>query len=71
MEVDYIAPDFSVRYNGQCPFVVHAKWQDERTGRLHTASSDHLWHYPGPELLDRPVRVLFDPADPNRNLIDL
>jgi uncharacterized protein DUF3592 len=71
VEVAHIGPDFSVRLNGQNPLVVHASWRDERSGRIHTASSDHLWHYPGPELLNGPVRVLFDPADPDRNLIDL
>lgn len=43
----------------------------ERTGRLHSATSDHLWYDPGPLLRNRPVRVLFDPADPDRNLVDL
>lgn len=70
-DVDHIGQDFDVRLNGRNPFVVHASWYDERTGRTHTAASDHLWHVPGPELMGRPVRVLFDPADPDRNLIDL
>ena len=69
--VDHIAPDFSVRVNGRSPLVVAASWHDEHTGRVHTARSDHLWHHPGWEQLDRGVRVLFDPADPDRNLVDL
>lgn len=66
-----IDQDFSVEFNGQFPFVLRASWQDERTGRTHTASSDPLWQPPAPELVNRPVRVLFDPANPDRNLIDL
>jgi hypothetical protein len=70
--VGQIDQDFGVRVNGRSPFVVRASWRDERSGRIHTASSDHLWEHPGPVLMDgRPVRVLFDPADPDRNLVDL
>ena len=71
VEVDHIDHDSSIRLNGRCPFVVHASWVDEQTGRTHTARSDHLWQHPGPDLLAQRVRVLFDPADPDRNLIDL
>ena len=69
--VDHIAPDFTYRVDGQSPLVVEASWRDERTGRVHTARSGHLWRHPGWELLDRGVRVLFDPADPDRNVVDL
>ena len=71
VEVAHIGHDFNVRVNGQHPIVVRASWQDERTGRLHSATSDPLWYDPGPLLRNRPVRVLFDPADPDRNLVDL
>ena len=71
VDVDHIGQDYSVHVNGRNPFVVHASWWDERTGRTHTASSEHLWSHPGPELMQRPVRVLFDPADPDRNMVDL
>jgi Protein of unknown function (DUF3592) len=71
VEVDHIDQDSGIRLNGRCPFVVHASWVDEQTGRTHTARSEHLWQHPGPDLMAQRVRVLFDPADPDRNLIDL
>ncbi|MCF6472773.1 DUF3592 domain-containing protein [Nonomuraea sp. MG754425] len=71
-EIDHVGRDISVRVNHRHPYVVHAIWQDERTGRTHTATSDHLRHDPGPRLRGRThVRVLYDPADPDRNLVDL
>ena len=71
VEVDHIDQNSGIRLNGRCPFVVHASWVDEQTGRTHTARSEHLWKHPGPDLMAQRVRVLFDPADPHRNLIDL
>jgi Protein of unknown function (DUF3592) len=71
-EVEHIGREFNVRINGRHPFVVHASWRDEQTGRTHTATSDYLRHDPGPKLQGQTkVRVLFDPADPDRNLLDL
>jgi hypothetical protein len=71
VEVDHIDQESRIRLNGRCPFVVHASWVDEQTGRTHTARSDHLPQHPGPDLPAQRVRVLFDPADPDRNLIDV
>ncbi len=71
VDVDHVSQERSVELNGQNPFVIHASWQDERTGRTHTASSEHLWQPPDPRLISRGVRVLFDPTDPDRNVIDL
>lgn len=71
-EVEHIGRAFNVRVNGRHPYVVHATWQDEQTGRTHTATSDYLRRDPGPGMQGRThVRVLFDPADPDRNLLDL
>jgi hypothetical protein len=71
-EIEHVGRDFSTRVNNRHPYVVHATWQDERTGRTYTATSDYLDHDPGPRLRGRThVRVLYDPADPERNLIDL
>ncbi|MEV0616422.1 DUF3592 domain-containing protein [Nonomuraea sp. NPDC050404] len=71
-EIEHVGRDFSVRVNNRHPYVVHATWQDTRTGRTYTAASDHLRDDPGPRLRGQGrVRVLYDPADPARNLIDL
>ncbi|MGW4966254.1 DUF3592 domain-containing protein [Nonomuraea sp. NPDC004186] len=71
-EIEHVGRDFGVRVNNRHPYVVHATWQDERTGRTYTAASDHLRDDPGPRLRGRTrVRVLYDAADPDRNLIDL
>jgi hypothetical protein len=71
-EIDHVGRDLTTRVNNRHPYVVHATWQDERTGRAYTATSDYLSHDPGPRLRGRThVRVLYDPADPDRNLVDL
>ncbi|WP_433516645.1 DUF3592 domain-containing protein [Nonomuraea sp. CA-143628] len=71
-EIEHVGRDFTVRVNNRHPYVVHATWQDEQTGRTHTAVSDYLRHDPSPRLQGRThVRVLYDPADPDRNLVDL
>jgi hypothetical protein len=43
----------------------------ERKERWVGSRPDHLWQHPGPDLPAQRVRVLFDPADPVRNLIDV
>lgn len=71
-EIAHVGFDFNTRINGRHPYVVHATWTDERTGRTHLATSDPLRHDPGPSLRDRThMRVLYDPADPDRNMVDL
>ncbi|MET7336738.1 DUF3592 domain-containing protein [Nonomuraea sp. NPDC005650] len=71
-EIEHVGRDFSVRVNNRHPYVVHATWQDEGTGRTYTAASDHLRDDPAPRLRGRTrVRVLYDAADPDRNLVDL
>ena len=62
----------TVAVDERVPVLYDPDGPDARIERIHTASSDHLWGHPGPVLMDgRPVRVLFDPADPDRNLVDL
>jgi hypothetical protein len=71
-EIDHVGRDLSVQVNNRHPYVVHATWQDEQTGRTYTATSDHLRYDPGPRLRGQThVRVLYDPADPDRNVVDL
>jgi hypothetical protein len=71
-QIAHVGLDFKVKVNGRHPYVVHATWYDESTGRTHAATSDILRHDPGPGLRGRThVRVLYDPADPDRNLVDL
>jgi hypothetical protein len=71
-EIADIGVDFGVEIHGRHPYVVHARWYDESSGRTHTATSDYLRNDPGPDLVDRThVRVLYDPTDPHRNLVDL
>ena len=57
--------------NGRNPFVVRATWQDEQTGHTHEATSDYLWRAPDPAMLHQKVRVLVDPNNPQRSMIDL
>ncbi|TMR92325.1 DUF3592 domain-containing protein [Nonomuraea basaltis] len=71
-EIEHVGRDFAVRVNNRHPYVVHAMWQDERTGRTYTAASDYLRDDPGPRLQGQTrVLVLYDAADPERNLVDL
>jgi Protein of unknown function (DUF3592) len=71
-QIAHVGPDFRISISGRHPYVVHATWRDEQTGRTYTATSDHLRHDPGPRLLGRThARVLFDPSNPDRNLLDL
>jgi hypothetical protein len=70
--IAHVAEDTSMRINGRHPYVLHTKWTDVATGRTHVATSDRLHHDPRPVLQGRThVRVLFDPADPERNHVDL
>ena len=71
-QISEVDRDHTVRLRGRHPYVVHATWYDARTGRTHTATSDYFRHDPGPGLRGRThVRVLYDPDDPDRNLLDL
>jgi uncharacterized protein DUF3592 len=71
-EIADVGVEFSVEINGRHPYVVHATWYDEGTGRTHVATSDPVRDDPGPGLRGRThVRVLYDPADPDRNVLDL
>lgn len=71
-EIAHIGPEFTVRINGRHPYVVRATWRDASTGRSFTATSDYVREDPGPTLQGQThVRVLFDPADPDRNLLEL
>ena len=71
-EIEHVGPDLSTEVNNRHPYIIRATWQDERTGRTHTATSDHIGYDPGPRLQGQThVRVLYDPADPDRNLVDL
>jgi hypothetical protein len=70
--ISHVGLESSVKINGRNPYVVYATWNDEQTGRTYTATSDILRHDPGPDLHGRThVRVLYDPADPDRNVVDL
>lgn len=61
-----------VKLNDRNPYVVRATWQDVNNGRIYTATSDYIRRDPGPILQGRShVRVLYDPADPDRNMVDL
>jgi hypothetical protein len=71
-EIERVGRDFTIEINNRHPYVVHATWRDERTARTYTATSDYLRDDPGPRLHGQThVRVLFDPANPERNLVDL
>jgi hypothetical protein len=71
-QISHVGLESSVKINGRNPYVVYATWNDEQTGRTYTATSDILRHDPGPDLHGRThVRVLYDPADPDLNLVDL
>ena len=71
-EIEHVGRDFAMEIHGRHPYVVRATWRDERTARTYTATSDYLRDDPGPRLRGQThVRVLYDPADPDRNLVDL
>jgi hypothetical protein len=71
-EIEHVGRDFTTEINGRHPYIVHATWRDERTARTYTATSDYLRDDPGLRLQGQThVRVLYDPANPDRNLIDL
>jgi hypothetical protein len=71
-EIEHVGRDFTVEINNRHPYIVHATWRDERTARTYNAISDSLVNDPGPRLQGQThVRVLYDPARPERNLIDL
>ncbi|MEQ7128677.1 DUF3592 domain-containing protein [Actinopolymorpha sp. B11F2] len=71
-EIAHIGLEFNIRVNGRHPYVVHATWHDDQSGRTYTATSDYVRRDPGPGLRGQThVRVLYDPADPDRNLLEL
>jgi hypothetical protein len=64
--------EYSVKINHRHPYVVRATWQDESRGRMYTTTSDYIRHDPGPSLQGRThVRVLYDPDNPDCNMLDL
>jgi hypothetical protein len=70
-DIEEISRNTRVELNGRNPYIVRAHWRDELSGRHHTATSDYIWQDPSRELAGQQVRVLFDPADPDRNVIDI
>jgi hypothetical protein len=71
-EIEHVGRDFTTEINNRHPYIVHATWRDERTARTYAATSDYLRDDPGPRLQGQThVRVLYDPANPDRNLVDL
>lgn len=71
-EISHVGVVRNIRLNRRHPYVVHAAWRDPSTGRTHRARSDYLIHDPGPQLLGRTrVRVLYNPDNPDDNVMDL
>ena len=71
-EIEHVGRDFAMEINGRHPYLVRATWRDDRTARTYTATSDHLLDDPGPRMRSQThVRVLYDPVNPDRNLVDL
>lgn len=58
--------------DGDGRFVINASWSDPTTARTNTTRSDRLDHDPAEALAKYShLRVLYDPNDPARNMLDL
>lgn len=58
-DVAAIRPDWSVRVNGQCPYVLECHYRDPSSGALHVFKSRNLYFYPE-ELQGKQLRVYVD-----------
>ena len=63
--------DTSLRVNGRNPWRVACEATHPATGRPQIFRSEALWVDPSADLTGKQVRVLVDPARPNRYLVDL
>jgi hypothetical protein len=71
-EITAVTRAGNYRVNGRSPYVIHATWHDLLSGEKHAVRSEHLWSDPRPALdVGHHVRVLVDPARPQRHLMEL
>ena len=63
--------DPSMQFDGSPAYVVVAEWRDEVTDRTHVARSEYLRDDPRARLSRGEACVRYDPADPDRNSVDL
>jgi hypothetical protein len=69
-EIAEVTVDFNVRFNNRHPYVVHATWHDDTTGRTYHSSSDYLRYDPGPNLRGQSqVLVRYNPENPDENVM--
>jgi hypothetical protein len=72
VKISQVRQDTKYSLNGKNPFVIECQWNDENSGKVVTAVSDHLWFNPdisGHAKVGSDIEVLLDPQDPSRNYI--
>lgn len=70
-DIQGVERNTSLEVNGRHPFVVVCQWLNPQTRELHLFRSENLWFDPGPHLDRERVRVLIEPGNPRRYLVDL
>lgn len=61
----------SLKVNGASPFVIVGQWHDKSTNKVYTFESDNIWYDPSPYVAEgRLLRVMIDPANPARYVMD-
>lgn len=61
----------SLKVNGASPYVIEAQWLDKSTNKVYQFKSENLWFDPTEFIGSKQIRVLIDPKDPGRHLMDL
>lgn len=56
--------------NGRNPFQICSQWQDPHTKDLYVFKSDNIWFDPTDFLNIEEIRVLIDPQDPKKYIMD-
>lgn len=64
--------DTTLSVNGRHPFILLAQWHDTHKNEVYVFKSDSIWYDPTPYLTqDQCLRVLHDPQDLNRYMVDI
>ena len=61
----------SLKVNGESPYIIEAQWLDRATNKIYQFKSENLWFDPSEFIGTRQIRVLIDPKNPARHLMDL
>lgn len=66
-----VGRDYSLKVNGESPFVIKGQWLDSTTNKMYTFTSENIWYDPSEYVQGQTLRVLIDPAKPGLYYMDV